>query len=782
MSDSAYVEQDRSRGTGDDDLPTYDDLVAQNGPNSRFGRWRGWIEKRAAERYYDITPEERERRRQRGWGNDEMYLPEAEQTVQLNVPIITNQPPTPGPASTLTIQTSNLSLSEASSYSASQRNSQQAPSSQPLPPLPPVSNQLRPTHLKMHSFGSRFLPHAKSPIRCLLPLVGDRLLLIGHDEGLSVLDMFPREWTGSGGVSLKGPEEAQAFPIWQGESVLQMSLLEVEDAGEGTPQGVVLLLVGPEPDSPSGKDNEALKVLRMYNLASLTSLAKVLYTKGSRPLDMRRPSNWNAQQTPTKRHRPSNSITRGLKSLIESPNNNISKVEEHTSSYQALLTPTNSTGTFASGSNARSPSPKRVDSEESWDVIDDLPLRWATDFVPLASPGSRLSSLSVLSYALWSGDVRSTGRGGRMLAIATKANILLYEAPKGERAFHFVKEFYTPLIPRSITFFQQAVAEVSRSLSDAGPRQHQPASRRDSTATVRETRHSQVLSPTRGTYGPQLSVFVIFDKRSGWIRLADAAVGELELQDDTALYGLSRELTSSSSHRKSRLSSSFDPPQHAGKWIAPTLCDLPMQTANGQIKKIMLLTRGKKTHILPYPLPVSLSPCPPYLIITWKNTPSTITPRVCEPPDDSSAPPFLQVIALGEMGIEAQERPFSFLGGGGKGKGKARALADEVMHVEEDTGGDSGFLCHGGHWDQPHFAMQAAQFNAGLSRSYSTDSYATTYSSLESEELMNRMEREQGMYCWCRKGVGDYRVFWLGGVHVVEYGEEALEDEYHGAI
>lgn len=58
------VEQD-SQGPGDD-LPTYDDLAAQSGPNSRlvasecmysrhgclfsissrFGRWKGWIEKR----------------------------------------------------------------------------------------------------------------------------------------------------------------------------------------------------------------------------------------------------------------------------------------------------------------------------------------------------------------------------------------------------------------------------------------------------------------------------------------------------------------------------------------------------------------------------------------------------------------------------------------------------------------------------------------------------------------------------------------------------------------
>ena len=54
------VEQDRG-GVGDE-LPTYDDLAASQGPNSRcvdlcvyrrradrpfrFGRWQGWIEKR----------------------------------------------------------------------------------------------------------------------------------------------------------------------------------------------------------------------------------------------------------------------------------------------------------------------------------------------------------------------------------------------------------------------------------------------------------------------------------------------------------------------------------------------------------------------------------------------------------------------------------------------------------------------------------------------------------------------------------------------------------------
>lgn len=51
-----------------------------------------------------------------------------------------------------------------------------------------------------------------------------------------------------------------------------MSVLEAETTGDGTPQGVVLALVGPDDDTH--KDPESVRALRMYNLASLVSLAK----------------------------------------------------------------------------------------------------------------------------------------------------------------------------------------------------------------------------------------------------------------------------------------------------------------------------------------------------------------------------------------------------------------------------------------------------------------------------------------------------------------------------
>jgi len=91
------------------------------------------------------------------------------------------------------------------------------------------------------------------------------------------------------------------------------------------------------------------------------------------------------------------------------------------------------------------PSQSMDSIDETWDIVDDLPYRWAADYVSLAISGSRLANTSVLFYDIWSDPVVS-GRKGALLAVATKSSILLYETPKGERAFRFVKvgrEFYT---------------------------------------------------------------------------------------------------------------------------------------------------------------------------------------------------------------------------------------------------------------------------------------------------------------------------------------------------
>ena len=50
----------------------------------------------------------------------------------------------------------------------------------------------------------------------LLPLNNHHLLLIGHDNGLSVLDMFPNDWNEDNETE-KGPSDAEAKVIWEGE-------------------------------------------------------------------------------------------------------------------------------------------------------------------------------------------------------------------------------------------------------------------------------------------------------------------------------------------------------------------------------------------------------------------------------------------------------------------------------------------------------------------------------------------------------------------------------------
>jgi hypothetical protein len=79
-----------------------------------------------------------------------------------------------------------------------------------------VAARISPSHLRLNHFGSRFIPHATSPIRCMLPIPSESLLLLGTDTGLSVLNLFPAEWTDDG-LSPKGPSDAYARVIWMGE-------------------------------------------------------------------------------------------------------------------------------------------------------------------------------------------------------------------------------------------------------------------------------------------------------------------------------------------------------------------------------------------------------------------------------------------------------------------------------------------------------------------------------------------------------------------------------------
>ncbi|KDQ64147.1 hypothetical protein JAAARDRAFT_144624 [Jaapia argillacea MUCL 33604] len=753
------LEQDQE-GTGDD-LPTYDDLAAKSGPNSRFGRWKGWVEKRAAERYADVTREDRVARRARGWDIE----PAATQSSASSTPppppfpppppppIILNEPQPQPPTPQLRLLVNNI------------RPLPPIPIETPVVPEPPspaplVLEPIAPTHLTLSYFGSRFLPHTTAPIRALLPLPADRLLLIGHDDGLSVLDMYPQEWAEYGLVT-KGPSEAAARSIWVGEAVYQLSLLEVESTDDNSPQGVVLALVGlSESDSPREQDNH--RTLRMYNLSSLISLAKwAIAQKGARPLDLRRPARWHPQTSPFKKgHGHSNSIAKGIRSLITespiTPSTQDQYIPLRGSTTSLTSTLVGDTHSMKGKGPKYSPHPLRdrdnsaSSSDSSWDLVDDLPLRWATDYVSLASPGTRLSNSSVLSFDVWKDENRRS-RSGALLAIATKSNILVYQTPKGERVFKFIKEFYTPLAPRSLTFIQQSFQEtVSRSPTDAG------RTRVPSFGTNRAMRRSSTLVGSTPDYGTQLCLFVVFDKKAGIIRVGDAAVGEVEMFESRD--SLSPTPTGGFGSRRGR--NSMDGSQQGftkeikGGWIPPTQTDIPISSdpssnLSSFTQGVSILTRGKQTHILRSPLPADIPRTPPIQVLYWKYPPKHVTTRVCYTCEEEGSQPFLQLVGMGDEGVEVLEVWVSSLNSNGE-KGKGRAQDPVRAHV--DLGGDVGYLSMGGHWDR--------QTHSQLERSDSTSSF----DSLATEDIVTKLKYEQGIYGWVRKGTEDWRVFWVGGV------------------
>lgn len=312
------------------------------------------------------------------------------------------------------------------------------------------------------------------------------------------------------------------------------------------------------------------------------------------------------------------------------------------------------------------------------------------------------------------------------------------------------QEFYTPITARSLTFIQQAVQDgMSRSPSDVGPRSraHHP----------QLLRHSKGMSVGNqngfGSYPAQLSLFVVFEKKAGIIRINDAAVGEVELYDDgfgSIPHMLSPLAGPSGLSRRSR--SSWD-----GKgfvkdtkpaWVAPFKVDLCEPNPRAALAQSMyILTRGKQSHVLPNPLPANLSLAPPFRILQWSFAPSQVCARVCRP--DDGAAPFIDFVAFGEDGIEAQELNLSCLS---QRKGKSREV--EPARTLTDVGGaGTGMLVPGGLWHKsPHSDLSPGGYGD-----------ADSDSDLSYEEILDHWHAQRGIYAWVRKGSEDWRVIWLGG-------------------
>lgn len=290
------------------------------------------------------------------------------------------------------------------------------------------------------------------------------------------------------------------------------------------------------------------------------------------------------------------------------------------------------------------------------------------------------------------------------------------------------QEFYAPVQPRGLSFVRQHVQEtaVLRSISNSSqrssivPEDERRFNLRNSLDVPRD--HGRPVSPVID-YGAQPSLFVVFEKKAGLIRLNDSFVGEVELSDET--------LTSpiGTSPRRSFVR------EHKALWLPPIFADIPTLTGS---MPTYLLTRGKQTHIVKAPLSIPLSATPPLAVVNWRNLPSQISHRVCSPYRE---PPYLQLVGFGQSGIEVQEIPLTYIYGG---KGKAKRT--EPICAQIDIGGDVGFLCRGGQW------------NKTLSSLFRSDSFM----SYNSSGTIRREMDEKGFYGWLRRDLEDWRVFWIG--------------------
>jgi len=246
--------------------------------------------------------------------------------------------------------------------------------------------------------------------------------------------------------------------------------------------------------------------------------------------------------------------------------------------------------------------------------------------------------------------------------------------------------------------------------------------------------------------------------------MSDASVADVELGDDGPPPSLSTGASlmptpsvSSTISRRNRSSwDGFGFIKEKPTWTLPTQVELSSMPSTS----VYLLTRSKKTHIIPSPLPADLANTSSFRILTWASAPRHVEARVCRPyaHAQETRPPFLQLIAFGEDGIEVQEVNLGQLTvRRGKGKG---ADTTPIHAISDILSGETAPLCLGGYWHRPVYPDQSDLYRTDSMMSYMS---ASSCDSTDTEELVAKFMSERGIYGWVRKGHSDWRIFWVGG-------------------
>jgi hypothetical protein len=301
-------------------------------------------------------------------------------------------------------------------------------------------------------------------------------------------------------------------------------------------------------------------------------------------------------------------------------------------------------------------------------------------------------------------------------------------------------------------------------------RKERPNSRQSLEVSAQTSpRTRRISTPGDQSYGSQLSMFVIFEKKVGLIRISDSSVSEIELWDDggaplspTHTSSLPTHLSgshlSSASIRRSIQALTRDV---KGQWLPLTKINIPHpplanNTSNQlpSFKSIILMSRGKQTHLLHSPLPMPLTSNPPLRIIRWHTTPRQVAARLSSGGGQEIK---LQLLAFGDMGVEVVEmgidklfRPPDVQVSPSKGKEKAKAISipsENVSRAFWDSSDETGYLAHGGFWDQLDITSGVPEPRQQFHNS---------------EGVGSHIEPGEGVYVWSRKGLEDYKVLWFG--------------------
>lgn len=321
-----------------------------------------------------------------------------------------------------------------------------------------------------------------------------------------------------------------------------------------------------------------------------------------------------------------------------------------------------------------------------------------------------------------------------------------------------------------MNFIHQSSRDPSR-LDGERLRKERPVSRLPENDLRTSPRSKRISTASDPAWGPQLSLFVIFEKKAGLIRLADASVSELELWDDGEGDRMPPPLQSSSPqslHSSHTISGILAALSSKTLWLPLVTVQIPIAVppavenspSQSSSKTIALLSRGRLTHIISTPLPIPVNSRPPLSVIRWNHIPRQIAARLSGAPGDGREA-VLQVIAFGESGIEVVETGLQFLFrqpdqgvNGNKGKGKVKtgtASTDFVTRATWDSPETIGYLGRGGYWN----ALDTSSGRPEVRQ----DPYITDPVLANAGQMV---ERGQGIYGWMRKGLDDYRVIWFG--------------------